>query len=284
MELSLNNTEINKKTKTQKSKKPKSKIEEIEKSIDVIHNEEQNIEEIVLEKKENIILEEVINEDLDIQKDESIENIESDEKENINKIDDSNEKEEYLKKLDTIVECLTFVNDKNLKDLNLTKDFFSNVSTRYKKIIKLNNQMTTNLIDIMLKENLVSLKNKDSKQNKPKKVINKENLAINKLMTTYPEVLKFLKLDENAMVSRAQLIQNINAFVKKEKTENNPDIYVKGDNRCFNLIGELKVLFNFIKLKMLERGDLENESEFPNNISYRQIMKYLKYCFPEIKK
>ena len=133
---------------------------------------------------------------------------------------------------------------------------------------------------MMLKENLVSLKYKDSKQNKPKKVVNKENLAINKLMTTYPEVLTFLKLEDGVQVSRALLIQSINSFVKKEKTENNPDIYVKGDNRCFNLIGELKVLFDFIKLRMIERGDLQNESEFPTNISYRQIMKYLKYCFP----
>jgi hypothetical protein len=144
--------------------------------------------------------------------------------------------------------------------------------------------MTINVMDLMTKENLVSLKNKDLKQNKPKKVINKENLAINKHMITYPEVLKFLKLEEDSTVSRAQLIQNINSFVKTEKTNNNPDIYVTGDNRCFNLIGDLKVLFNFIKYKMLERGDLQNESEFPTSISYREIMKYLKYCFPEVKK
>jgi len=316
MELSLSKTETIKKTKSTKTKNPKS--EEIQQKSEHVH-----IDENILEKEENSIIEKVLHNDMEeildqkkelsekddssekddysekndssdknnsLQKDDSSEkddysekNDSSDKNNSLQK-DDSSEKEEYLKKLDIIVEAFSFINEKNIKDFNLTKDFFSNVSSKHKKINKSNTQLTTNLMDIMLKENLVSLKNKDLKQSKPKKVINKENLAINKLIITYPEVLKFLKFEDNAMVSRAQLIQNINAFVKKEKTDNNPDIYVKGDNRCFNLIGELKVLFDFIKLKMLERGDLENESEFPSNISYRQIMKYLKYCFHEIKK
>ena len=292
MELSLSKTETIKKTKSTKTKNPKS--EEIQQKSEHVH-----IDENILEKEENSIIEKVLHNDMEeildqkkelsekddsSEKDDYSEKNDSSDKNNSLQKDDSSEKEEYLKKLDIIVEAFSFINEKNIKDFNLTKDFFSNVSSKHKKINKSNTQLTTNLMDIMLKENLVSLKNKDLKQSKPKKVINKENLAINKLIITYPEVLKFLKFEDNAMVSRAQLIQNINAFVKKEKTDNNPDIYVKGDNRCFNLIGELKVLFDFIKLKMLERGDLENESEFPSNISYRQIMKYLKYCFHEIKK
>jgi hypothetical protein len=276
MELSLSNTEVNKNnkmSKSTKSKKSKSKNEEEIQQISEHVEEHIQDEQVLEEKSDNIILEEeVLNNNIE----DKIET-ELNEKTDIHK-------DEYIKNLDTIIESLVYINDNNLKDFNLTKDFFNNVSIRCKKIIKLNTQMTTNVMDIMLKENLVSLKNKDLKQNKPKKVINKENLAINKLMSTYPEVLKFLKLENDSMISRAQLIQSINSFVKKEKTANNPDIYVKGDNRCFNLIGELKVLFDFIKLKMLERGDLENQSEFPTNISYREIMKYLKYCFPEIKK
>ena len=308
MEL-LNNTEINKKTKAKKSKSKSKEIQEKSENIDEkvlensiieknLHNSEEILDDVdnsshkddFLQKGFSSQKDDFLEKGFSSNKDDSSEKDDSSQKDDFlekgfssNK-DDSSEKDEYSKKLDTIVECLTFINDKNLKDFNLTKDFFSNVSNKCKKIIKLNTQMTTNVMDLMLKENLVSLKHKDLKQSKPKKVINKENLAINKPMITYPEVLKFLKFEDNSMVSRAQLIQNINAFVKKEKTANNPDIYVKGDNRCFNLIGELKELFDFIKLKMLERGDLQNESEFPPNISYRQIMKYLKYCFHEIKK
>ena len=277
----MSNTETNKKTKTPKTKKSNSKNEEVQKNLEDFHEDETKVDKE--EISNNIILEKetVLQNDVEEILDDKSSDVQKDE---LSEKDDSSDKEEYIKRLDTVIECLSFINDKNLKDINLTKDFFSNVVVKCKKIIKLNTQMTTNTMDLMTKENLVSLKHKDLKQSKPKKVINKENLAINKQMPTYPEVLKFLKLEDNSTISRAQLIQSINAFVKKEKTDNNPDIYVKGDNRCFNLIGELKVLFDFIKLKMLERGDLENESEFPTNISYRQIMKYLKYCFTEIKK
>ena len=76
------------------------------------------------------------------------------------------------------------------------------------------------------------------------------------------------------------MIQHINAFVKKEKTNNNPDIFVEGDNRKFYLIGDLKVLFDFIKNQMILREDLNESNSFENILSYNQIMKYLKYCFP----
>ena len=70
-------------------------------------------------------------------------------------------------------------------------------------------------------------------------------------------------------------------FCKKEKIANNPDIFVQGDNRRFRLIGNLRILFDFIKHKMILRGDLENPEEFPEHISYTDIFKYLKYCFPQ---
>ena len=121
---------------------------------------------------------------------------------------------------------------------------------------------------------------KSLKQTKVKKVVDKDKMAINKPHKTYPEVLTFMGLEEDSTISRAQLIQGINAFVKKQKAENNPEIFVEGNNKCFNLIGELKELFDFIKNQMINRGDLtdENENSFPSYISYRDIMKYLKYC------
>ena len=35
---------------------------------------------------------------------------------------------------------------------------------------------------------------------------------------------------------------------------------------------------------MIKRGDLGNSDEFPKDLAYTQIMKYLKYCFPETVK
>lgn len=278
VETTLSNVETTKKQKSSTKGKTtkKSSKKDIQETVEIIQNEEPEKEEQILNNK--------VEEEINIQVFDDTNQLSeqnSDVVEDVNKdvaIDDSVVKEEYLKHLDLILEGLTFINDKNLKEINLTKDFFTQVTTKCKKIIKLNTQMTTNIVDIMLKENLVSLKNKDSKQNKPKKVVNKENLAINKLMTTYPEVLAFLKLEDGTQVSRALLIQRINSFVKKEKTDKNPDITVAEDNRRFNLIGDLKILFDFIKLKMIERGELKDE--FPTHISYREIMKYLRYCFP----
>jgi hypothetical protein len=132
----------------------------------------------------------------------------------------------------------------------------------------------------LTKENLTFLKKKDSKSKKTKKVTNKENMGIHKLNPTYPEVLKFLKLEDDTLISRAMLMQSINKYVQDEKSNNNNDISVPDNKKYFNIVGDLEPLYNVVKLQMLERGDLDNESEFPKSISYQDIMKYLKYFFP----
>ena len=102
------------------------------------------------------------------------------------------------------------------------------------------------------------------------------------LKITYIDVLIFMKLQniEVKKVTPIDIFQQINYFVRKEKLSNNPDIFVRGDTTRFRLIGNLKILFNFIKDQMITRGDLENPEEFPENIAYTDIFKYLKYCFP----
>ena len=141
-----------------------------------------------------------------------------------------------------------------------------------------------NFTDYTTKESSNSLKNK-SKKNKVKNT-NNANAPINKKKPTYTEVLKFLKFDEDVEVSRAEILIGINAFIKEQKTNKNPDIFVEGDNSKFVLIGDLKIFFNFIKKQMIERGDLKKEDEntFPEYLGYRDIMKYTKYCFPESQK
>jgi hypothetical protein len=192
--------------------------------------------------------------------------------------------EDYLKKLHTVVELLTDITSTSLKDLEISKDFLNSLSSDSKKINKLNLTLVTAIQDFLLKENLSSLKKVSKSSKTPKKVVNKENFAINKPNDSYPEVLQFMGIEEGTPISKGQIIQKINAFVKEQKTSNNPDIFVEGDNRSFRIIGDLKVLFTFVQKQMIERGDMKSGDKFPEHIAYTGIMKYLKYCFPVVVK
>ena len=98
----------------------------------------------------------------------------------------------------------------------------------------------------------------------------------------YKEIFTFMKLEytEVTKISKHDILQQIIAFVKKERSVNNPDIFVEGDLTRFRLIGDLKTLFDFIKKQMILRGNLKNPEDFPEHISYLEILIYLKYCFP----
>ena len=115
------------------------------------------------------------------------------------------------------------------------------------------------------------------------KILLRSHIAIHTLQKTYKEVLVFMKLENTHVtrVTREYILSAFHNYVKKQKAENNPDIFVEGDNRRFRLIGDLKILFDFIKQQMITRGDLENPEEFPEHIAYTQILKYLKYFFPQ---
>jgi hypothetical protein len=182
--------------------------------------------------------------------------------------------------LDKVLENFTIISKNNFKDLPLTKDSLTKIIKTKNKINKLSTMIGIELDEFMLKESAVSLKKKDIQNNKPKKEKDKSKYAINIPKPTFNEVLTCLKLPEDTEISPARVMQFICAYVKQEKLNNNPDIYVKGDNKKFNLIGDLEGIFDFIKKQMILRGDLENEDNFPKAISYNDIMKYFKYCFP----
>jgi hypothetical protein len=102
-----------------------------------------------------------------------------------------------------------------------------------------------------------------------------------KLRHTYKEVLLFMGL-ENIGITKIHndgLFLSIVAYIRNEKLNNNLDIYVPGNLTRFKFVGKLKNLFDFIKTQMIIRGDLENPGNFPENIEYRAIFTYLKYCF-----
>ena len=182
-----------------------------------------------------------------------------------------------IKQLDNIVDIFENFNSKSLKDSSLNKEFVNKLTGNIKKINKHVAQLNNNTLDIIVKEASVSLKSKDSKK-PPKKQINKENCAVNIKKDSYPAVIKFLKFDIEAKASRSDILQKISSYVKEEK------LSVENNTKFFYLQKDLKDLFDFIKIQKIERGDMAESDDFPTQISYQQIMGYLKYCFPQVKK
>lgn len=268
-------TETNK-TETKKPKVSK-KTKKSEETPETINEASSKIEEPI--KKETLA--ETV---LTVQAEEVNEQNDDDENQETSDPEAVYSMDELLQNYDLFLKPLEFISKQNLKNYDVSKDSIIQITKVMNKATKLfaNIQISNN--DFLTKETASSLKTKDAKAKKPKKIVNKENFAINKENESYPEVLAFMKLNENTNVSKAHILQEINAFVKKEKTSNNPEIFFEGDNRRFKLIGDLKVLFEFIKKQMIKRGDLGNSDEFPKDLAYTQIMKYLKYCFPETVK
>jgi hypothetical protein len=275
MELTTE-TEI-KKTKTSKGSK-KNKIPKEE-----IITEEQITNEDLQESTNEVVIEENIesgNLDLELEADS-----ESESEKNTSDIDNilySNE--EFIQKLDILIDAFDFINKNSLKNYDINKEFINIISKKMIKIDKLHTVFRTTSQDIFSKELLSSIKSNGQKKKNPKKTVDKDKCAINLVYPSFKEVLKFLNLPDGTEISRRNLIQGINAFVKKEKTENNPDIYVEGDNRSFRLIGELKVLFEFARKQMILRGDSDEDTPLPEKIGYTGIMKYLKYFLKEVEK
>ena len=218
---------------------------------------------------------------------EKVESIEIDEtaSDNTSVFFETKSHSDLFNKIDIIIDNLSELSNYNLKDFELNKDFMNELSLKTKKINKLNLLLNNNINDFTTKEMLLYIKHKEyEKIKKSNKNKDKDKYAINKKISTFNEVLKFMDLENDTLISRAELLQKINFYIKNDKTSNNSDIFVEGDNKSFKLIGKVKDLFDFIKVEMKKRGDLEDESLFPEKLSYTQIMKYLKYCFPENKK
>jgi len=189
-----------------------------------------------------------------------------------------------LEQLNIIENSYKVLGDVNLKNYDVTKDFFAVFTALQKKINKQHFNFNQSTTDYIVKEQSVVIKKESKSTKKSKKNTDKSKCAINIPHDTYPEILQFMKLSPETQISKGNIMQAINAYVKKEKTSKNLDIFVEGDNRSFKIIGELTPLFDFIKSVMIERGILSAQDDFPTQLTYTGIMKYLSYCFPESAK
>jgi hypothetical protein len=91
-------------------------------------------------------------------------------------------------------------------------------------------------------------------------------------------VLDFMELPMDTLVSEEDILVLITNFVKTEINLNNNPLMFREDNREFNLIGKLAILFQKIfEIKKI-RENLPNDYIFPTFLRYSDIINYVKYC------
>lgn len=265
-------------TNNTESKKPKVSKK---KKTDTVVSTEPSINESISLKEEPAKKETLTETISDVK----VEEVETDKNES-SELSESEEKsiDTLLEKYGELIKTLEFISKENLKNYIVSKESFDQITNYVNKFIKLSGALQISNNNFMAKETSESLKAKDAKSKKPKKVVDKEKSAVNLKKETYKEVLTFLNLPENTLVSQSDIQRGIIKFVKNERESGNPDIFVKDfkePKKWFKLIGNLKVFFDFIKKQKIERGDLSKSDEFPNQIRYQDIMGFVKYCFPE---
>ena len=166
---------------------------------------------------------------------------------------------------------------KVFKDNVLSKDERNKVEAAFKKMLKSTSTLQVGYYDYLSRQVAALEKNYGSKSGGAKKVTDKDKAAIHKKLPVHPFLLSFMKLEPNTQVSRSDALSAITGYVKDEKVKN-PDIMIEGDKRSFQLIGDLKPLFDGIEKIMVSKNLLEGKT-MPTQIKYTQIMQYMTHCF-----
>jgi len=185
--------------------------------------------------------------------------------------------------LQTVLDYINVASDKftefskSFKDFSLNKDDRSKVELALKKFSKATGLVQSAYLDLLSKQVSALEKNVVSKSSIPK-VFDKEKAAIHKKLVAQPFLLVFMKAEPGSLVSRAEALSAITGYVKEEKLTN-PEIIVEGDKKSFKLIGDLKILFDGIRVVMDNKKLVTVEKPFPETIKFTQIMEYMSHCF-----
>jgi len=186
--------------------------------------------------------------------------------------------------LHTVLDYINVASDKftefskAFKDFSLNKDDRNKVELALKKFSKATSLVQSAYVDLLTKQVSALEKNIVSKSSEPKKVFDKEKAAIHKKLVAQPFLLVFMKAEPGTLVSRAEALSAITGYVKEAKLTD-PEIIVEGDKKSFKLVGDLKVLFDGIKIVMDNKKLITAEKPFPDNIKFTQIMEYMSHCF-----
>jgi hypothetical protein len=166
---------------------------------------------------------------------------------------------------------------KVIKEYSLVqKDNRAKVDQLIKKFKKSTMQAESSFFELCFKQISVVEKSGGSKTVVQKKVTDKSKSPVHKKQVVRDPLLKFMDLEPNTLVSRAEALNAINSFVREHKEKKNPDIVVAGDNRSFRLIGKLKTLFEGIAPVMVAKGIT---TPIPDHIKFTDIMGYMSHCF-----
>jgi hypothetical protein len=182
---------------------------------------------------------------------------------------------EYMNKSDSFAEQYK----KYFKGSALPKDERIKIESSFKKFTKSYNAMQTAYFEYFSRQVAVLEKNSHGKSSHPKKSLEKGKAAIQKKLLVEPFLLSFMKLDQNTLVSRADALSSINAYVKREKDLKNPEILIENDLKSFKIGGELIPLFVGIEKMMRSTNKLAPDETIPTQIKYTDIMKFMTHCF-----
>lgn len=261
-----------------KQTKPKGKKSKTTKSDDQVQLEQQSqqlIEEEQINLNDNALNDNALN-DNELNEDDNETHEESS--------DELNNPDIIIENMNIVENALKILSEVNLKNYYINKNFFGTFTESNKRINKLYSNFNQATMNYLVKAQSIVIKKESKSTKKLNKNTDKSKCAIHIPRDTYPEVLQYMKREPGTQVSQGNIMQEINAYVKTQKTKKNPDIFVEGDNRSFKIIGELVPLFDFIKSVMIERGDLSEGDDFPTQVSYTGLMKYFKYCFLKSEK
>jgi hypothetical protein len=216
-------------------------------------------------------------------KDEQENNVHSDNEEKLSENSENStnivqNKDDFLNNLVVINNLLTEINKNNFKKFVFTKEELKTCDNIYHKIgtnkEKLNQKM------MQINRDVKSSKKQVLKEDGTEIVKDTSNHAVNKKKETFKEVIEFLDLPENSLVSRTDVHRGMIKFIETEKAKVNTDIFYDETKKNFKLIGKMKVLFEFIREEKIKRGKMEETEQLPEYIQNKDIMKYTSYCFP----
>jgi hypothetical protein len=276
---------------TKKEPKEPKTIKKTKKTNNSDETKDLPIINTVIEKKE-LVVETNENENIDL----SEENVE------LENIDHESDKtmsiEETTNKILSNLEALNALFDdtnKHLKNFEFDDSSIIQMKKITKTLLKNQSDLSLKLNESLFVELAKQVKsNKNNKKNKKDKDPNKDTSksAVNIKKNVEPEILKIMGLPEDTLLCSTDILRYINKIIgeykDKEHEKYDPFIFTydidgKKDGKKFKIIKDIKIFYDFISMKMCKfkdkKGDFFKIEDFPQELSYQQIMTYNKYCF-----
>lgn len=237
----------------------------------------------VIEQSEVIEQPEVIEQSEIVEQHEVIENPEVEETEEVSTTNVvNNDKTIFLKYISNINEDYVNINKFNFKKIEFNSDESKTVKTILASIGIQREKFAVKIIENFWNDKKSKKTSKTQDGTEVKK--DTSTHAVNKKKKAYEEVLNFMNLEKDTLVSRTDVMKAIYGYVDYERNTNPGEINIEGDKKSFKLVGKLFNLFKFLFETGKEKGAISNEIEFPSQLANTDIMKYTSLCFIPDKK